>query len=142
MEALGRLFNLVPSETTTATYVNLQDSEAVAIIALTSTSGAVTVTVAKDAAGTSPLNFDGTSGTDGITVYWTWASGVWTKHTQSVGDTFTCAAGGLALCDIPATGLPDGYKYINASHSGAHLILAVHDLEVQRRPSSLRSLIV
>lgn len=142
MEALGRLFNAVPSETTTATWVNLSYSRGVDIFALTATSGNVTVQVAQDASGTNAINYDGTGGTDGITVYWTYASGVWTKHTQSAADTFTCATGGLAVAFVGGYQLPAGYDYINASHSSAHLLLVTTDLEVQRRPSSLASLIV
>jgi len=140
MEGLGRLYTAVPSETTTATWVNCQDTAGVAIWALTATSGNVTVQVAKDAAGTGAINFDGTAGTDGITRYWTWASGVWTLHTQAAAATFTCATGGLAVAEISANGLPDTFKYINASHSSAHLLVMPHDLLVQRKPNNLRNL--
>lgn len=142
MEALGRLFNAVPSETTTATWVNMSYSRGVQILALTATSGNVTVQVAKDAASTGAINYDGTAGTDGITVYWTYASGVWTKHTQAAAATFTCVSGGLAVAFVAGYQVPAGYDYVNASHSSAHLLLMPVDLDVQRRPSSLASLIV
>lgn len=143
MEALGRLFNAVPSETTAATWVNMSYARGVQILALTATSGNVTVQVAKDASGTGAVNYDGAAGDgDGITVYWTYASGVWTKHTQAAAATFTCASGGLAVAFVGGYQLPAGYDYINASHSSAHLLIMPVDLEVQRRPSSLASLIV
>lgn len=143
MEGLGRLFTAVPSETTTATWVSLEHSAAIGIWALTATSSNVTVQIAKDAAGTGAVNYDGAAGDgDGITVYWTWASGVWTKRTQAAAATFTCVAGGLAFAYVAGFQLPAGFGYINASHSSAHLLLMPFDLYDQRRPSSLTSLIV
>lgn len=141
MNALGRLLNAVPSETTTATWVSFQHSSAMMIWALTATSGNVTVQIAKDSAGTGAVNYDGAAGHgDGITTYYTWASGVWTAVTQAAAATFTCATGGLAVTFVPATGIPDGFKYINASHSTAHLLLMPADLYEQRKPASLVNL--
>jgi hypothetical protein len=144
MEGLGRLYNAVPTATTTGTWVNLQDSEALGIFLYGATSGNATVKAAQDASGTNVENFDPTDlpGSDGITVYWTWNAGVWTKHTQAAAATITAATGGLAYVDVAGYQLPAGYNYVTATHSSGSFLILPHDLEVQRRPSNLRSLIV
>lgn len=148
MKALGRLHNAVSSPTTTVKYVSMQDAATLTIYAV-GASGAtnITVTVAKDAAGTSAVNYDGAAGHgDGITLFWSQvgSTGLWTSTTQAAANTAvtTTGTGDIVAIEIDEEQLPDGYKYVAASHATATLVLVVSDLEVKRRPSNLRSLIV
>src|SRR5262249_12729691 len=131
MKALGRLFNLVTSATTTATRVNLKSASGVSIVAIGATSGNVTVTEATAASGGTSQNLPV------ITTYWTQNNGVWTKVTQAAAATFTCATGGLAVAEIDAQQLDSGFSYVAASHSSASFVIIVHSLEVQRPPANL-----
>lgn len=131
MKALGRLFNLVTSATTTATRVNLKSASGVSIVAIGATSGNVTVTEATAASGGTSQNLPV------ITTYWTQNNGIWTKVTQAAAATFTLATGGLAVAEIDAQQLDSGFGYIAASHASASFVIVVHSLEVQRPPANL-----
>lgn len=145
MKALGRVFNLVGSPTTTATYVSLQDAATLSIIAAgASNTGNITVTVAQDAAGTGAVAYDGAAGHgDGITNWWKYvgSTGLWTQGTQAAANTVptTSGTGDLTVIEIDEEQLPDTYKYVKASHANAQLVLALCDLEVKRKPSNLRN---
>jgi hypothetical protein len=148
MYALGRLHNAISSPTTTAKYTSMQDAATLTIYAV-GASGAtnLTVTVAKDAAGTSPLNYDGAAGHgDGITLYWqqVGSTGLWTSTAQAAANTAptTSGTGDILVVEINEEQLPDGYKYVAASHASATCVMVLADLEVKRRPSNLRSPIV
>jgi hypothetical protein len=149
MEAIGRLYDVVSSPTTTATYVSLKDTEGYTVL-LVGSSGTTnaTVTIAKDAAGTSAVAFDGGAGHgDGITRYLikTGSTGLWgSVVTQAAANTVptTTGTGDVTAFDIAGYQLPDGYKYVKVSHATATCVLVAHDLLVQRKPSNLRALSV
>lgn len=134
MFALGRLFNVGVSATTADVRFNLKKASSVAIIAVGATSGAVTVSESNAAS----------SGTEQalprITSYWRQNNGVWTQVTQAAGSTFTCGTGGLAVCEIEATWLSDGFNYISASHSSATMLILPIGLYTQRKPSLMPDL--
>lgn len=141
MEGLGRLFNAVPSATTTATPVSLQDAAAVTIFLYGATSGNATIQQLTAISGGTAVNFDGSDAAhgSGITRYFTWAAGVWTLRTQAAAATITAVTGGLAAVHISASSLSDGFKYVSASHASGSFLVVLHDLEVQRKASNLRS---
>lgn len=141
MFALGRLFNPVSSPTTTATWINLRDADEITFLAVGS-SGTTNITfqVAQDASGTNAINYDGTAGHgDGITVYWSQHSGLWTQHTQAAAATVptTSAAGDITAVEVNSVQLPDGYTYINASHATATMVGLLASLVTQRSPEKL-----
>lgn len=135
MEALGRLCNAIPSATTTATPIYLGDATAVSIWLYGATSGNATITQLTAPSGGSSQNYAG------ITRYYTWAAGVWTKRTQAAAATVTAVTGGLLYVSIDAASLADGYKYVAASHASGSFLVMTHDLEIQRTPANLRSTI-
>lgn len=141
MQQLGRLWNAVSSPTTTASWVSLRDAATITWLAVgASGTQNITFQVAKDAAGTSPVNFDGAAGHgDGITQYWVQHSGLWTKTTQAAAATVptTSATGDITAIEIDGVALPDGYAYINASHANATLVAVLGDLVTQRSPEKL-----
>ena len=142
MEALGRMFNVGTTATTAKTYFNVTACAAVEIILIGATSGNATVYIAEDNAATGEVAYTGADSAhgDGLTYYWTQASGLWTKHTQAVASTFTAATGGLAVCWVPMTGLPAAYTHITASHASGSFLIVPHDLTVQRGPANLAAL--
>jgi len=141
MKALGRTFNAMTSATTAATPISLQDCETISILAIGATSGNVTVQQLTAASGGTAVNFDGSDSAhgDGITEYYRWNNGLWTKITQAAAATFTLGTGGLACCEITAPMLSDGYKYLSASHASASFVILQGGLHVQRFAPNLRS---
>lgn len=129
---LGDAFNLDTSETTSGNRVNLKNATGVYIVALTATSGNVTISEANAASG-------GTSQSiaSGVTEFWTSASGVWTRNTQVAGATVACATGGLLAVYVSAAQLSSGFTYVSASHSTAHLAYVIVGLQSKRDPNSL-----
>jgi hypothetical protein len=139
--ALGRVANFATSATTTATPVSLKGSSGVTIICIGATTGNVTIQQLTAASGGTAVNYDGSDSShgDGITRYYTWASGVWTKHTQAAAATAAMVTGGLLVIEIEAMQLTHGYSYVSASHSSASFVYMTHDLTVQRAPANLAS---
>lgn len=146
MEGYGRLVEpVVSSATTAATWVNVQDTDMLMIIALgASGATALTVNVAKDASGTGALTYAPANGADGITRFYTVHSGVATLVTQAAAATATTvdATGDLTIVEVGGYQLPAGYKYVNASHATATMLMMLHSLAVQRDPAKLRSKLV
>jgi hypothetical protein len=124
--ALGDVFQLGTSETTTATRFNMRYATGCTIVALTSTSGNVTVQESNAASG-------GTNQTVATlpSEYFTQNNGVWTRVTST---TYTCAAGGLLAVYFAAVNFSSGFNYIGASHSAAHFALIFTGLESRRDP--------
>lgn len=132
MEALGRLFNIVP--TADAVEVALRDAASVTFVGV----GTDTYTVESctDAAGSGAANLVC------IDQYYrcTSAAGAaaWTKVTQAVAATFAATGGGIACATVDGTSLPDTHDYVRCSSAGAGLVIAIlHELNVQRTPANL-----
>jgi hypothetical protein len=132
MEALGRLFNIVP--TADAVEVACRDCSAVTFVGI----GTDTYTVeqATDAAGA------GAASLAVITRYFrsTSAAGaaVWTLVTQAAAATFAATSSGIAVAHIDVKSMGDGFDYLRCSSAGAGLVIAItHDLNVQRDPRNL-----
>lgn len=136
MEGLGRVFNVVPTAADTP-WVSMKQCGAVAFIGV----GTDTYTIdqATNAAGGSAANLAV------IDHYYrsTSAAGAagYTRVNQAVAATFSATAGGIAIAQINATSLADGFKYLRCTSTGAGLVVAVvYDLEVQRDPTRLVAL--
>lgn len=132
---LGRTVNFATSATTTGVRVNLRQCSGVGFVLIGATSGNATISEANAASG-------GTSqGLAAITEYWTQNNGVWTRVTQAAAATFAAATGGLAFAYVPQGALSDGFSYLSASHSTGSFVYALGDLNVQRWPSNLASVV-
>lgn len=136
MEALGRLFNVVP--TADAVEVSLRDASAVTFVCV----GADTYTVkeATDAAGT------GAQDLAVVDHFYAGASAAganpWTRTNQAAAAAVTIAAG-IAAITIDAAQLSDGFDYVRVDSTAAGLVIAiVHDLAYQRDPVLLPALAV
>lgn len=128
---LGRQYNLLTSATTTAVRANLQNYSGCGFVLIGATSGAATISEANAASG-------GTNqALAAITVYYTQASGVWTKVTQAAGSTVTAVTGGLLYVWVPQGALSDGFKYLSISHASGSFVYILGDMDVQRAPANL-----
>lgn len=133
MEALGRLFNLIP--TADAKFVNLRDAAGVTFIGV----GADTYTVQSSATASGGTDLDSVvhwyenANADGSTA--------WTKHADQVADAAVTTTAAVAAIYVDAKSLPDGHKYVKCSSTSTGLVVAiVHDLDVQRTPANLAAL--
>lgn len=131
MDALGRLFNVVP--TADATEVSLKDCTGVTFVCV----GADTYTVksATDAGGTGAANLAV------VDHYYTSSSAsgaaAWVKQVQAAGAAVTIAAG-IAVIEVDANSLPDGADYVRCDSTATGLVVAIlHDLAYQRSPEKL-----
>lgn len=131
MQSLGRLFNLATSATTGKTRVNMKNARTCTFVLIGATSGNATLNECNAAS----------AGTEQalavITEYWTQASGVWTKHTQAAASTFTAATGGLAVVEVSADSMSDGFEYLDVTHATGSFVYILSDLEVRRNPANL-----
>lgn len=141
IKALGNTVNLATSATTTATPVSLVDADGITIVCIGATSGNVTIQQLTAASGGTAVNYDGSDSAhgDGITEYYRWNAGTWTRVTQAAAATATCGTGGLLVIEIEASNLSDGYKYVSASHASGSFVYVLRDLRVKRVPTNLRS---
>lgn len=136
-EGLGRLFNIVHTLGDTA-YVSLVTGNAVTFVCQLDAGDTFTVSSATDAAGTSATALAK------ITQYYTAAKagGVWTKNTQAAASTVTTANSVVAVFTIRHDQLPDGHSYVKCPSTSTGTVLAIqHDLNVQRTPANLASVI-
>lgn len=134
MEALGRLFNVVPTADGAA--VSLRHATGVSFLCVGADT--YTVTVADTAGGSyaTPGNV--------VSHYYANAqvngSAAWTRATQAASNAVTLS-GGCAVVTVDADSLPDGKAYIKCTSSSAGLVVALtHDLTVQRAPQNLPAL--
>lgn len=137
-EGLGRLFNLVHT-LGDSSYVNLRDGNAVTFVCQLDAGDTFTVSSASDASGT------GVAALAKVTQYYTAAKagGVWTKTTQAAASTVTTANSVVAVFTIRHDQLPDGHSYVKCPSTSTGTVLAIlHDLNVQRTPANLASVIV
>lgn len=141
MEALGRLFN--PVAIGDGVYVNLRDAQGVTFLCyLAAAAGdTYTLTEAKDAAGT------GAQVLTTITRYHTsnGVGGAWTLNTQAAASTVVTTAvtaqNGMVV-EVEQAELSDLYKYVKLTSTGNGLVTPIlRDLEVQRKPANLASVV-
>lgn len=135
MEALGRLFNVVPVAAGEA--IALKNASAVTFVC----TGADTFTI------TAADTFAGSYATPGNIIDHYYANTVvngtaaWAKTDQAAGDAVTIAAGAAAIT-VNGASLPDGNTYVKCTPGATGLVVAiVHDLTVQRDPELLAALV-
>lgn len=135
MEALGRLFNLVP--TADGVFVNLKNASGVTFIGVKAGGDTYTVQSSATASGGADLDtvrawYENASA-DGSTV--------WTKHADQVADAAVVSTAAVVAVHVSANSLPDGHAYVKCTSTSTGLVYAiVHDLAVQRTPANLVAL--
>lgn len=136
MFALGRLFNLTVSATTTATRVNMKNAVGLTVVASGATTGNVTISESNAASGGT------TQALARITAYWTQTAGVWTRTTQAAAATAPLTAAGITVFEVETSFMSDGFSYLSVSCPTANssMVLLQRDLEVQRNPTFLANL--
>lgn len=132
MEALGRLFNVHP--VADDVYINMKGAAAVTFVLYATTGEIVTLTEAKDAAGT------GAQVLSTITDYYTSATvgAVWLRATQAAASTVGAQTADVVCVCVAATELSDTYTHVKLAGASTGTIVAItHDLVVQRAPQNL-----
>lgn len=133
MEALGRLFNVLPVGDDV--YVNMRDCSAVTFVCVNTSGDTYTLTEAKDASGT------GAQVLSTITRFHVSATvgAVWSLVTQAAGSTFVpTSSQDVAVLHVSGTELSDTYDYLKVASTGAGTVFAItHDLTTQRAPENL-----
>ncbi len=137
MEALGRLFNVLP--VADDVYVSLKDATAVTFIGVLAAGDTWTLTEATDASA------GGAQVLATMSHYYTSTTvgAVWVEHTQAAASTIvtTGSEDVVAVC-INAAELSDGYDYVKLTSTSTGTVVAIlHDLAVQRNPSNLPALV-
>lgn len=138
MEALGRLFNLIP--TADAVEVNLRDAGAVTFLCVGANAETFTLAEALDGAGT------GAQSLATITRYYanSAAAGVtaWSLVQIAAGAVVTTTTAlPVAVIHVSGTELSDGFDFVRVSSSSTGTVVAIaHDLAVQRDPANLPAL--
>lgn len=137
MEALGRLIN--PLAVADDVYVPLKDAGGVTFLCVLAAGDTYTLTEAQDASGT------GAQVLATITRFYVSATvgAAWTKVTQAAASTMvTTASQDVAVLEIEAAELSDGYDYVKlASTSTGTVVAILRDLNVQRAPANLPALV-
>lgn len=137
MEALGRLFNIIPVAADSVN-VNMRNCGAVTFVCV----GADTYTVSENKAGASNQNlatldhvYDNAN-TNGSTA--------WTRRSVLSGGAQVAAvtiAGGCTVFSVEDAELSDGFTHLRVTSTGAGLVYAIaHELQVQRAPQNLPAL--
>ncbi len=133
---LGRAFNATSSVTTTARRVSLKDYSGCGFLVV-GASAATPVTISESTAQTG-----GTRQTiPGLAsfVYYTMANGAGTWTLGAGAPTTIANAAALLYVWVPQGALSDGFSYLDASHATGTIVYLLGDVDVQRRPTLLRS---
>lgn len=133
MDALGRLFNVVPTGEDVA--VNMRDCSAVTFICVGA--NAETFTIVESIAGSSAANLDA------IDHYYKGAAtgaGTWSRDNAptSAHHITTTTANPVAIFTVEDAALSDGKTHVEIQASSSGTVVALtHDLQVQRAPENL-----
>lgn len=139
MEALGRLFNVVPLAN--GLWVNMADAEAVTFVCYED-GGATDITIkeAKDSSGTDEQDLDV------VDRYYTSAGTgtAWALQTQTAAalvEPTDATAQDAVVIHVTAASMSDGFTHLECTSDSADsppiVVAILHDLEVQRDPEVL-----
>lgn len=136
MEALGRLFNVLP--VADDVYVPLTDAGGVTFVGVLAAGDTWTLTEQKaDGSGDQVLTT--------IERYWTAATvgAAWVLHTQAAASTVvTTASEDVVVIEVDAAELSDGYSEVKIASTSTGTVFAIlRDLHVMRKPSNLPALV-
>jgi hypothetical protein len=137
MEALGRLFNVLP--VADDIYVSMKDVGGITFVGVLAAGDTWTLTEAQDAAGT------GAAVLTTMTHYYTAATvgAAWVERSQAAASTIvTTSAQDVVAVTISAAELSDGFDWVKLASTSTGTVFAIqHDLLVQRKPSNLPALV-
>lgn len=137
MEALGRLFNVLP--TADDVYVDLTNCAGVTFVGVNAAGDTWTLTEATTAAGGSAQVLSAiTRWHASVTV-----GAAWVLNTQAAGSALTTTASQDAVVlHVSANQLSSGFKFLKLTSTGAGTVVAItHDLNVQRKPANLPAMV-
>lgn len=137
MEALGRLFNVLP--VADDAYVDMKNAAGVTFIGVLAAGDTWTLTEQKpDGSGDQVLAT--------IERYYTAATvgAAWVLHTQAAASTVVTTASEDVVCiHVNDTELSDGYSMVKLASTSTGTVFAItHDLKVQRDPVNLPAMAV
>lgn len=137
MEALGRLFNVLP--VADDIYVSVKDCGGITFVGVLAAGDTWTLTEAKDAAGTdaaalATITRAHVSATVGA---------AWTLVTQAAASTVvTTASQDVVVIEVDDYELSDGFDWVKLASTSTGTVFAIQrDLKVQRKPSNLTALV-
>lgn len=131
MEALGRLFNVVPIAAGVA--LSMRDCESITFILTGNDTFTLTASATFGGSYTSPGNLWTRKYTNTATA----GTAKWVKATQSAANTIVMTTGTVAVW-LGQSQLADPNLYVKVTASGSGLVTAIlHDLEAQRGPANL-----
>lgn len=131
MQALGRLFNVVPIAAGAA--VNLRDYSGVTFICTGNDTFTITASPTFGGSYTTPGNIITTKYTSTATN----GTAAWVKAAQTASNAVTIASGVVAIY-VGQSMLADPAKYVKCVASGSGLVIALlADVDVQRGPANL-----
>lgn len=137
MEALGRLFNVLP--TADDVYVDLRDCDGVTFVCVNAAGETWTLTEATTAAG------GGAQVLATITRFHASATvgAAWVKNTQAAASTVVSTASQDAVViEVDAAELSDGFRFVKLASTGAGTVVAItRDLKVARAPANLPAMV-
>lgn len=137
MEALGRLFNVLP--VADDVYVRMSDHGGITFVGVLTTGDTWTLTEAKDASGT------GAAVLATITRYWTAATvgAAWTLHTIAANSAVTTSSSeDVVVIEVDATELSDTFDFVKLTSTSTGIVIAIpRDLAYPRKPSNLPALV-
>lgn len=136
MEALGRLFNVLP--VADDVYIDLQDAGGVTFVGHNAAGDTWTLTEQKpDGSGDQVLAT--------ITRYWVSATvgAAWTLKTISANSAVTTTSSeDVVVIEVDQAELSDGYTQVKLASTSTGTVFAIQrDLAVQRKPSNLPALV-
>lgn len=133
MEALGRLFNVIPAAEDVA--VKMKDCSAVTFVC--TGANAETFTLVESKAGASgqtlaTIGYVNRNANAGGTAAWTRSA------VAQVGVVTTTTAAPVAVFSVEDAELSDGFTHVEVQASASGTVIAIpHDLSVQRNPANL-----
>lgn len=137
MEALGRLFNVLP--VADDIYVSLAEAGGVTFVGVLAAGDTWTLTEAKDAAGTSAAALATITRAHVSTT----VGSAWTLVTQAAASTVvTTSAQDVVVIEVDATELSDGFDWVKLASTSTGTVVAItRDLTVQRKPANLAAMV-
>lgn len=143
MEALGRLFNVVPAAAD-GTWVNASYASGITFICTGANAETFTVTQATTAAGAGSKNLVAVdhvftnAGAAGATA---WAEAATPNEASPSAVVTTTTAAPVAAFFVNPSAMDDGFKYVKVISSSTGTVIAItHDLVTGRKPSNLPAL--
>ena len=137
MDALGRLFNVLP--VADDVYVGLKDCRGVTFVGVLTTGDTWTLTEATDAAGTgaqvlATIDKSHVSATVGA---------AWVKQTHAaVSAVTTTSSQDVIVIEVDGAELSDTYDWVKLTSTSTGIVIAItRDLNVQRTPANLPAMV-